>query len=75
MARRLFTHYRRGLYINTGVGDDDANQANAADFCDKLNLQLDKCAAEPFLLKEWFESCKDQKTLRTQRRDESDTHS
>jgi len=58
MARRLFTHYRRGLYIDTGVGDDDVNQASAADFCDKLNLQLEKCEAEPFLLKEWFERCK-----------------
>ena len=58
MARRLFTHYKRGLYIDTGVGDDAANQANAADFCDKLHLSLESCKAEPFLLKEWFDRCK-----------------
>jgi hypothetical protein len=57
MARRLFTHYRRGLYIDTGVGDDDVNLANAADFCGKFNLRLEKCKAEPALLKEWFERC------------------
>ncbi len=58
MARRLFTHYKRGLYIETGVGND-ADLANALDFCDKLNLTLEKSSAEPFLLKEWFHRCKE----------------
>jgi hypothetical protein len=58
MARRLFTHYRRGLYIDTGVGEEDANLTNAVDFCDKLNLRLEKCSAEPYLLEEWFARCK-----------------
>jgi Protein of unknown function (DUF1638) len=58
MARRLFTHYRRGLYIDTGVGEEDSNLTNAEDFCDKLNLRLEKCSAKPYLLKEWFARCK-----------------
>ena len=58
MARRLFTHYKRGLYIETGVGDE-TDEAGAADFCDKLNLTLEKTGAEPYLLKEWFDRCKE----------------
>jgi hypothetical protein len=58
MARRLFTHYRRGLFIDTGVGEADSNLTNAEDFCDKLNLRLEKCSAEPYLLREWFARCK-----------------
>ncbi len=57
MARRLFTHYKRGLYIETGVGGEE-DEANAADFCDKLHLTLEKTSAEPFLLKEWFQRSK-----------------
>jgi hypothetical protein len=31
--KRLFTHYRRGLYIDTGVGDSDYFLEKAAQFC------------------------------------------
>lgn len=55
MARRLFTHYRRVLYIDTGVGDEIANQEKAKDFSEKLNLSLEQTSADPHLLKEWFE--------------------
>ncbi len=58
MARRLFTHYRRGLYIDTGAGDDRTNRANAEKFCRTFNLNMELCAAEPFLLRTWFERCK-----------------
>jgi hypothetical protein len=58
MARRLFTHYRRGLYIHTGVGDDRVNRANAEEFCRTFNLKLETCEAEPFLLRDWFRRCK-----------------
>jgi len=58
MARRLFTHYKRGLYINTGVGSDTDNMTKAEDFCTKLNLTLETCSAEPVLLKEWLERCR-----------------
>lgn len=52
MARRLFTHYRRGLYIDTGVGDDADSLAKAEDFCRDFRLTMEKCVAESNLLKE-----------------------
>jgi hypothetical protein len=58
MARRLFTHYKRGLYIDTGVGSDAGNMAKAEDFCTTFNLTLETCTAEPVLLKEWLERCR-----------------
>lgn len=58
MARRLFTHYKRGLYINTGAGSDADNMAKAEDFCTTFNLALETCTAEPVLLKEWLERCR-----------------
>lgn len=60
MARRLFTHYKRGLYIDTdtGVGSDAESIAKAEDFCTIFNLNLETCSAEPVLLKEWLERCR-----------------
>ncbi len=54
MARRIFTHYRRGLYIDTGVGDNDSFLKAAAKFCSDFNLTLERTEAEPFLLEEWL---------------------
>ncbi len=54
MARRLFTHYRRGLYIDTGVGDREKNLVSAEKFCRDFNLTLEKTEAEPNLLEEWL---------------------
>ena len=57
MARRLFTHYRRGLFIDTGVGDEDHFIAKAEEFCKEFNLTLEKIEASPALLAEWLEKC------------------
>jgi hypothetical protein len=54
MARRLFTHYRRGLLIDTGVGDCPATLACAEKFCADFNLALECTEAQPFLLEEWL---------------------
>jgi len=58
MARRLFTHYKRGLFIDTGVGDDAHFIAKAEEFCRDFHLTLEKTAAEPTLLAEWLEKCR-----------------
>jgi hypothetical protein len=58
MARRLFTHYKRGLYIDTGVGDDAHFIAKAEEFCADFSLTLEKTAAEPVLLAQWLEQCR-----------------
>jgi hypothetical protein len=55
MARRLFTHYRRGLFIDTGVGGRQESIANALDFCADFNLTLEETSAEPGLLAAWVD--------------------
>jgi hypothetical protein len=57
MARRLFTHYKRGLYISTGVGDEEESLSNARKFCADFNLSLECTSAEPTLLAEWLQKC------------------
>jgi hypothetical protein len=57
MARRLFTHYRRGLFIDTGVGDKEESLAAAASFCRDFNLSLEETSAQPALLAAWVDSC------------------
>jgi hypothetical protein len=59
MARRLFTHYKRGLFIDTGVGDDEHFIAKAEEFCRDFNLVLEKTEAKPTLLAAWLEKCRD----------------
>ena len=54
MARRLFTHYRRGIFIDTGVGYRNETLAKAQKFCDDFNLTLEETRAEPYLLEEWL---------------------
>lgn len=54
MARRLFTHYRRGLFIDTGVGEQATSLKSAKKFCDDFNLTLERTEAEPYLLEEWL---------------------
>jgi hypothetical protein len=58
MAQRLFTHYKRGLFIDTGVGDDEHFLAKAQEFCTDFNLTLERTEAEPALLKAWLEKCR-----------------
>lgn len=58
MARRLFTHYRRGIFIDTGVGDRHVSLVAAQKFCDDFNLTLETTEAEPYLLEEWLLTAK-----------------
>lgn len=65
MARRLFTHYKRGLYIDTGVGDNEHFITKAKEFCTDFSLTLERTAAQPVLLATWLEKCR-QVTLENQ---------
>jgi len=58
MARRLFTHYRRGLYIDTWVGEGE-HLAKAEQFCRDFSLTLETTQAEPTLLAEWLGKCRE----------------
>lgn len=58
MAKRLFTHYRRGLFIDTGVGDEEYFLGKAERFCKDFNLTLEKTTAESTILTETLEKCR-----------------
>lgn len=58
MAKRLFTNYKRGLLIDTGVSGDMDLVAKGESFCRDFNLIMEKTCAEPVLLKEWLERCR-----------------
>ena len=52
MAKRLFTHYRRGLYLDTGVGNNNYFLDKAKEFCEILNLTLEQTTATSRVLQE-----------------------
>jgi hypothetical protein len=55
MAKRLFTHYRRVLYIDTGVGNDEYYIGKANEFCDIFTLTLEKTTGSSAVLEEYLE--------------------
>jgi len=57
MAKRLLTHYRRGLFIETGVGDRDDLLKKAEAFCGIFGMTLEETAADSRILEETFEKC------------------
>jgi hypothetical protein len=58
LAKRLFTHYRRGLYIDTGVGDSGYFRGKAAQFCRDFDLTLEESSADSGILTEELEKCR-----------------
>jgi hypothetical protein len=58
MARRLFTHYRRGLFIDTGVGKRQVLLEKASDFCKVFNLTLETTTANITLLETWLKKAR-----------------
>lgn len=59
MARRIFTHYRRGLLVDTGVGDEKEVLADAENFCREFSLTLERTQGDCALLRKWVERAKD----------------
>lgn len=57
LAKRLFTHYRRGLYVDTGVGDTGYFLERAAKFCRDFDLVLETTAVESEILAAELEKC------------------
>jgi hypothetical protein len=58
MAKRLFTHYRRGIFIDTDVGENEYFVAKAEAFCKDFNLTLERTASQSRILEDVFEKCK-----------------
>lgn len=57
MAKRLFTHYRRGLYLDDGVGDEET-RALAKEFCKDFSLRYEETTAESSILAEHLAKAK-----------------
>lgn len=51
LARRLFSSYTRGLYIETGVGDE-ASRQRARTFCEQFGLRYEETSADSPVLAE-----------------------
>ena len=59
LAKRLFTHYRRGLFVDTGVGDPEEFASYARQFCDDFDLHYEEStAADSGILAEELARCK-----------------
>jgi len=55
MAKRLFTHYRRGLYIDTHVGDIEHFMNRAREFCEIFDLNLETTEGTTEILEQHLE--------------------
>jgi hypothetical protein len=54
IARRLFTHYRRVLFIDTGAGERETLLDKARNFCRDFNLTLETTTSDTSLLEIWL---------------------
>ena len=55
MAKRLFTHYRRGLFIDTHVGDAEHFMDRAKEFCEIFDLDLETTEGTSEILEQHLE--------------------
>lgn len=61
MAKRLFTHYKRGLFFNTGLAEEELApfREKAQEFCNDFSLTFEETSvAESPILREQLERCK-----------------
>jgi len=58
IAKELFTAYRRGLYIDTGVGDNEYFIARAERFCSFFDLALEQTVSSSTVLDETLQRCR-----------------
>lgn len=61
MAKRLFTHYRRGLFFNTGLAEEDLGpyREKAQRFCSDFGLRFEEAESAPAsILREQLERAK-----------------
>ncbi len=55
IAKRLFVHYRRGLFIDTGVGENGDLIRKANEFCEIFNLKLEKTQGTQSILEQYLQ--------------------
>ena len=59
IAKRLFVHYTRGLYVDTGVGDNEHYINRAIEFCKIFNLRLEKIEGTTTILEQHLQIARD----------------
>jgi hypothetical protein len=52
IAKRLFVHYKRGLFVDTGVGENGDLIKRATEFCEIFNLRLEKTTGTQTILEQ-----------------------
>jgi hypothetical protein len=58
IAKRLFVHYKRGLYVDTGVGENGKLMTKANEFCEIFNLRLEKTEGTQSVLEEYLQKAR-----------------
>jgi hypothetical protein len=61
MAKRLFTHYKRGLFFNTGMAEEELGpyRTKAQEFCEDFSLTFEETAVPGSpILREELDRCK-----------------
>jgi hypothetical protein len=59
IAKRLFVHYRRGLYVDTGVGGDGSFLTKADEVCKAFDLRLEKTEGTKSVLEQYLQKARE----------------
>ncbi len=59
MAKELFSNYTRGLYIDTGVGDNEYFIGKAKQSCDMFDIRLEKTVSRSTILEDNIAKCRE----------------
>lgn len=59
ITRRLFVHYKRGLYVDTGMGNNEHYIARAIEFCKIFNLKLEKTEGTTAVLEQYLQKARE----------------
>jgi hypothetical protein len=74
MAKRLFVTYRRGLCLDTGVGDHERFMAQAKQFCELFQLAMEKTEGTLDILRQHLQIAREVGRRQEQRRQEQARH-
>jgi hypothetical protein len=59
IAKRLFVHYKRGLYVDTGVGENGEFIKRAREFCEIFGLRLEKTEGTKAVLEQHLKDARE----------------
>jgi hypothetical protein len=59
IAKRLFVHYKRGLFIDTGSGDNENFVIRANEFCKVFNLRLEQTEGTTSILEQYLQKARE----------------